>query len=208
MEHKILDTINSYYTKKIIEFGVTPKGVDWNSVESQELRFHQLCRVIDSSDSVSILDYGCGYGAMLDYIKAEERISQYTYTGLDISEEMILQAAKTHDGNKLASWKTHLAADEVYDYTIASGIFNVRLETDVAEWEQYIIDTLNDINRHSRKGFSFNILTSYSDKEFMRDYLYYANPSFFFDYCKRNFSKYVALLHDYPLYEFTIIVKK
>ncbi|MBM3138043.1 MAG: class I SAM-dependent methyltransferase, partial [Chloroflexi bacterium] len=29
-----------------------------------------------------------------------------------------------------------------------------------------------------------------------------------FDYCKVNFSKNVALLHDYKLYDFTIIVRK
>jgi len=42
----------------------------------------------------------------------------------------------------------------------------------------------------------------------MREDLYYADPCFIFDYCKRNFSRNVALLHDYELYEFTIIVRK
>ena len=55
---------------------------------------------------------------------------------------------------------------------------------------------------------AFLLLTKYSEKEYMRDNLYYADPLFIFDYCKRNFSKQVALLHDYGLYEFTILVKK
>ena len=38
--------------------------------------------------------------------------------------------------------------------------------------------------------------------------LYYADPLDLFDYCKRNFSKNVALLHDYRLYDFTLIVRK
>jgi hypothetical protein len=42
----------------------------------------------------------------------------------------------------------------------------------------------------------------------MRDDLYYADPLFLFDYCKRNFAKNVALLHDYRIYDFTIIVRK
>jgi len=29
-----------------------------------------------------------------------------------------------------------------------------------------------------------------------------------FDYCKRTYSRDVALLHDYGLYEFTILVRK
>ena len=206
MANKILDTVNNYYTEKVKEHGVNPKGDDWNSVESQELRFKQLCSVIEPNDSFSILDFGCGYGAMLDYLTNTK--GAFNYTGLDISEEMIAQGVKTHADNKSATWKTKLAEGEVFDYTIASGVFNVRLDIGDDEWKQYITSTLDIINKHSTKGFAFNMLTSYSDKEYMRDYLYYADPAFFFDYCKRNFSKYVALLHDYPLYEYTIIIKK
>jgi hypothetical protein len=42
----------------------------------------------------------------------------------------------------------------------------------------------------------------------MRDDLYYADPRVIFDHCKRSFSRWVALLHDYGLYEFTIIVRR
>ena len=42
----------------------------------------------------------------------------------------------------------------------------------------------------------------------MKDYLFYADPCQLFDYCKQNFSKQVALLHDYRLYEFTIICEE
>jgi hypothetical protein len=52
------------------------------------------------------------------------------------------------------------------------------------------------------------MLTSYADREKQRSDLYYADPMFFFDYCKRRFSPRIALLHDYPLYEFTILVRK
>jgi len=61
---------------------------------------------------------------------------------------------------------------------------------------------------HATQGMAFNMLTKYSDADRMRPDLYYADPLFFFDYCKRNFAKNVALLHDYHLYDFTIIVRK
>jgi hypothetical protein len=91
---------------------------------------------------------------------------------------------------------------------VASGIFNVKLDTSNEDWKEYILNTLSKLNQLSSIAFSFNILTSYSDKEYMKDYLYYADPCFLFDYCKKNFSKNIALLHDYNLYEFTILVKK
>jgi hypothetical protein len=59
-----------------------------------------------------------------------------------------------------------------------------------------------------KRGFAFNMLTSYSDADRMRSDLHYGDPCRFFDYCKRTYSKQVALLHDYGLYEFTVLVRK
>jgi hypothetical protein len=64
------------------------------------------------------------------------------------------------------------------------------------------------MDRAGRKGFAFNCLTSYSDPERMRDDLYYGDPCYYFDLCKRLYSPQVSLLHDYGLWEFTIIVRK
>ena len=38
--------------------------------------------------------------------------------------------------------------------------------------------------------------------------LYYSDPSAIFDHCKQNLSKFVALRHDYALWEFTIFVQR
>jgi hypothetical protein len=84
----------------------------------------------------------------------------------------------------------------------------VKLDTPNEEWSEYVVHTLGVLDRLGRLGFAFNMLTSYSDADRMRSDLYYGDPCRFFDYCKRNFSKQVALLHDYGLYEFTILVRK
>jgi hypothetical protein len=60
----------------------------------------------------------------------------------------------------------------------------------------------------SDAGFAFNCLTIYSDSDHRKSELYYADPLYLFDYCKKNFSKNVTLLHDYGEYDFTILVKK
>jgi hypothetical protein len=70
------------------------------------------------------------------------------------------------------------------------------------------VETLDMMNISSGAGFSFNCLTSYSDADRMRGDLFYANPLDLFDLCKRRYSRQVALLHDYELYEFTMIVRK
>lgn len=203
---KILENINHYYTDKIKMHGATPKGVDWNGEESQFVRFEQLSKIINK-DIFSINDIGCGYGKYFEFL--QNRFSNFNYYGFDLSQEMI-NNAKSLYSNKGGGFMQvdNLENIDKADYSVASGIFSVKLEHNESEWLSYILSTLEDMNEKSIKGFSFNMLTKYSDKEYMKDNLYYADPLFIFDYCKRNFSKQVALLHDYGLYEFTILVKK
>jgi hypothetical protein len=83
----------------------------------------------------------------------------------------------------------------------------LRLTTKDENWRAYILETIKNFADLSTKGFAFNMLTLYSDAEKMRPDLYYGDPTFFFDHCKRNYSRNVALLHDYELYDFTILVR-
>lgn len=203
---KILKQVGEYYTEKIRTYGPSPRGVDWNSEESQQLRFVQVLKIIPSPlEHFSILDYGCGFGSMYEFMK--RKYPDFRYTGYDISTVMIEQAKKLHS-NASVEWKSSVSEIQRHDYVIASGIFNVRLGNSNEEWEKYIVDTLHLMDQYSAKGFSFNVLSKYSDVEYMKDYLHYADPAFLLDYCKRNFSKYVAVLHDYPLHEFTVLVRK
>ncbi len=204
MERKILEDIEQYYSSKIKTFGLTPKGVDWNSEDSQNLRFRQLMNVINVNERFSILDYGCGYGALLPVL--QKRHPDVDYTGYDISLEMIDSARKLYgEGN--SKWIMQLGSEK-FDFTVASGIFNVKLSHKADQWQNYIYQTLDVMNEKTIQGFSFNMLTSYSDKSHMRNDLYYADPEQMLNYCKLNYSKYVAILHDYPLYEFTVIIRK
>lgn len=207
MSESIKSKVSEYYTDKLKEFGITAKGVDWNSEESQLLRFQQLCKVLPQSknEKFSILDFGCGYGAMLKYLSSQ--YSNIQFIGYDISEEMIEVSKRLFKGSN-AIWSSNEMDLRPVDYVIASGIFNVKMDFTTEDWLTYILKILHSINELALYGFSFNVLTSYSDKEYMRDNLFYADPNFLFDYCKRNFSKKVALLHDYPLYEFSVIVRK
>lgn len=206
MMDDLLSPVASYYTKKINEFGPQPRGVDWNGVDGQVLRFSQLSSVLDADATFSIADVGCGYGALLDFLV--ERYPSFEYTGIDISDAMIEAASQLHAGKPRASFVAGTEPPEPTDFAVASGIFNVKLGGDDAVWRNYIYATLEKMHHFTKRGFAFNCLTSYSDAERMRPDLYYADPCEFFDLCKRRFSKNVALLHDYGLYEFTIIVRK
>lgn len=201
----LLDQVNEYYSQKIKKYGATHKGVDWNSQESQNLRFDQLLRIIGEDRECSVIDYGCGYGAMASYI----RNRGYTghYIGFDISEAMIKAAREQQSKLQNCSFVADAASLDIADYTIASGIFNVKQQIPNDQWQTYIVDTIHIMAEHSRKGFAFNMLTSHSDKNKVRPNLFYGDPCIFINHCISKYSRHVTMLHDYDLYEFTISVR-
>jgi SAM-dependent methyltransferase len=201
-----LSAVKAYFARCIVEHGESPRGVDWNSVASQELRFEQLLRVVDGTLPFSLLDYGSGYGALADYI--EKRGMQADYFGYDIVEEAVQLARKNSKGTRPRTFLGEGEALPEVDYVVASGIFNIRSQSSFEDWTAYVIETLTRFDKLSRKGFASNFLTKYSDADRMRPDLYYADPGFLFDYAKRHFSRNVALLHDYEIYDFTLVVRK
>lgn len=205
-KNDLLIEIAEYYSTKLEQHGETPRGVDWNGEESQTLRFEQLNKIIRLPNSFSVNDLGCGYGAFYDFLSTSHE--SFSYSGIDVSANMIQAAKQRYQGRNdsffVVSHKPRLRSD----YGVASGIFNVRLGRSDNEWRTYLEATLDVLDRTSRLGFAFNCLTSYSDEDKKREYLHYANPCELFDLCKRRYSKQVAMLHDYGLYEFTILVRK
>jgi SAM-dependent methyltransferase len=203
----ILQTVGRYYADRLQQFGATARGVDWNSAESQALRFDRLLQLVaDAPAEASLLDVGCGYGALLDTLRA--RGLAFEYRGVDISAEMIGAAHARHGSDGRSAFATDPLAFGPATYAVASGIFNVKLHHAVSEWRDYVTATLESLHGASERGFAFNMLSTYSDPERRRDTLYYADPLEMFDLCKRRYSPRVALLHDYPLYEFTVVVRK
>jgi SAM-dependent methyltransferase len=199
-----LTPIAQLYEDALEKHGTASQGVGWPTPESHRLRFDKLAQVIDgAAGPVSINDLGCGYGAFLDYLH-EAGIQVAKFRGYDISENMLARARELHpdEGEFLAG----SVIDATADYSFACGIFNVRRDESEYRWRSVIEATLDNMAAHSTRGFAFNLLSTYVD--YRMPHLYYGDPCYFFDLSKRRYSKQVALLHDYPLYEWTLLVRK
>ena len=199
----LLKSVEQYYTGRVEDHGATARGVDWNSPESQTLRFEQLAKLWSGEREIDVLDYGCGYGALVDFLARDGM--PFRYQGFDISEAMIREARPRAAPTR--TFTADAAQLAPSDYVVASGIFNVKLATDDSAWQAYMRRTIDRLAELSTRGFAFNALTSYSDADRRRADLHYADPLLWFDYCKRTRSRFVTLLHDYPLYEFTLLVR-
>ena len=181
----------------------------WKNLMAQEIRFIQLLKIIEREETFSINDLGCGNGSLLRFMNENIRDKSFAYLGYDIMPEMIAEA-KTLNIKNESNFKLITSVNEIEntDYTVASGIFNLKYNTTEKEWLNYIHETIAVMWAKSTKGISFNCLTSYSDKEFMRPELFYADPMELFDFCKKNITRHVSILHDYREYDFTVLLRK
>jgi hypothetical protein len=121
---------------------------------------------------------------------------------------MIEQARKLHGEAGDRQWRVGAEPVEVADYAIASGIFNVRGTIADEVWAGYLRKTLDVLASKGRRGFAFNVLSLSSDPERRQSRLYYADPVETLNYCVLRYGRSVALLQDYGLYEFTVLVRQ
>jgi len=200
-----LAKVGKLYSENVQRLGVQPTAVGWRDADTHNMRFRKLAAVIDAAsptDPLTVNDYGCGYGAMFNFL-AGYSPDLVRYDGYDISPEM-LAAAKDQVTDERSHWHQSSTIETDADFSFVSGTFNVRFEASDAKWQEFITNTLQMLAAKSQRGIAFNLLSTYVD--WREDHLYYGDPGWFFDYCKRNLSGRVTLLHDYPLYEWTIYV--
>jgi SAM-dependent methyltransferase len=206
---RVRTKLNQYFSEKLEQFGATAKGVDYSGELAQRARFAELAKIITNpAERFSVLDYGCGYGALFDFLNAYGW--QFDYYGVDLIDEMVVAAKEAHRQFPDVTLTTDEKEIPIVDYLMAGSIFNNKLDVPAADWCGFVVKSLHHMNGLCLKGFSFNMLSAYSDQDRMeqRPDLFFGDPLFFFDLCKRSFSRNVALLHDYGLYDFTILVRK
>lgn len=207
--HDTSDTIRdiaSYYSARLAEHGATPRGVDWNGQASQDVRHAQFLRLLDAKPDGSVIDLGCGYGDFLRFLRAQGSVAPYT--GYDVAPSMIDAAKQLHGESADCNWKVGARPEKSADFAIASGIFNVKGTVDTHTWADHVYETIDILAAASRSGFAFNILSLASDPERRREDLFYADPVDTLRHCIAHYGRSVALLQDYGLYEFTMIVRR
>jgi SAM-dependent methyltransferase len=201
----VLAKVAALYTENLAAHGRSARALGWRDEDARVLRYEVMAHVLgDDTGPLTVIDWGCGYGGLFTHLQDTRRLDVSRYDGYDLSAEMI--AAASHlPADRVRLFQTDAVADEA-DYAFVSGTFNVRYEATDADWFAYITSTLDSLWGHSRKGLAFNLLSTYVD--WREPHLFYGDPAVFFDYCTRKFSKWVSVFHDYPLFEWTITVRR
>ncbi|EDZ63566.1 hypothetical protein SMGD1_1067 [Sulfurimonas gotlandica GD1] len=144
-----------FYSSAIEVHGVTAKGVNWHSKESQRTRFDIIFNILPKDlTQFTIADAGCGFGDLYLYAQKKKRLPK-EYIGIDSLPDMY-SIASEQTGCEI------IIADICKDplpsasYYICSGAMNV-----LNNFETHLF--IRKCYEASEIGFIFNIL--HGDKE-------------------------------------------
>jgi len=192
----------SHYEAQLRRHGATARGMDWKDEDSQRLRFEVLCDVCDL-EGRSVHEVGAGAGHLYAYL--HERGAGASYSGCDLSAEMVAAARVLHPGAsvELRDILTD-PPNRRYDIVLCSGVFHVKLDNADDAWWGFVQAVISRMYAMCNHAIAFNLMTDQVD--YRSDRLYYASPGSILDFCRDELSRDVALRHDYPLHEFTTYV--
>ena len=104
------------------QHGVDEKSLGWTK-NKQGRRFKQISQVFELEDA-SILDIGCGFGDLLDYLHHTYPGTTFDYTGVDLMKEFIDVAREKHpDAEFVHSDFLEFGSGKKYKYIINCGCF-------------------------------------------------------------------------------------
>jgi len=207
----------AYYEDLLAKYGSNYRALDWNSPESQKLRyqiFKELFVYGKKSANLSVLDVGCGFGDLYGFFKAEGLLSRHKikYTGFDISAKL-LEAAKKKYPDAQFELKDILEERSLpgFDYIFCSGIFNIRT-TETEEHMEWVKTTLLRMYDLANFGVAVNFLSEgalpiANPEDLNSGRYFYFKPEEIINFCRFVCGRYI-LRHDYHPGDFTVYLFK
>jgi SAM-dependent methyltransferase len=204
--HEVCASVEAYYAAKLAQYGATPLGVDWSCTATQWLRFVQLLKVCRFDTAFSLIDLGCGYGALAAFLADRHPDTKIEYLGLDLSSAMVRRARRLHRGKPHIRFAVGRTCPGRADYVVASGVMNVMLGYPLSVWEGFVRAMLVDMDRMSRLGFAVNFMRKPTPGA-PDGQLYCPSPEPWVRFCEEGLGRSVELRSDYGMREFTLLAR-
>jgi SAM-dependent methyltransferase len=195
-----LDCIQRY-EKRLQEFGYSPATLGWGVHGRQEVRFSVLAEPVLRVPESSVLDVGCGFCDLSEFLTQHGWRGRYT--GVDIVPGLLDVARRRHpdlDIRELDITDESVALEE-YDFVISSGALNAALPS--GSNETHTAEALRSMYQRSRYATCVDFLSSYVD--FQKPGAYHTDPGWALAAAKQLTCR-VLLRHDYMPYEFSMFL--
>jgi SAM-dependent methyltransferase len=191
------------YEKRLEEFGYSPETLGWGKNSRQEVRFAILSEYALNMPENSVLDVGCGFADLYDFLIQHRWHGQYT--GIEIVPGLLNVAKERHpdlDLRRLDITSEDISL-ELYDFAIASGVLNAKLK--VGDNQAHIVNVLTALYRYTRVAACADFLSTYVD--FQKPGSWHTDPGWALGVAKK-LSRRVLLRHDYMPFEFALFIFK
>jgi SAM-dependent methyltransferase len=193
-EHRMMD----FYAQRWEEFGYDTRSLGIGSRESQEVRFRVLAEIGDLTDT-AVLDVGCGFGDLRDFL--DRRGVSVRYTGVDLQPAFIEEARRRHPGDAFFCEDIEgFQPQQEPDYVLISGTFNVKFREDQEDW---VFGVLRRLFGLAKRGVGINLLSTYYDPGHFREDMFYCPPERALARA-HEITRWVTLRHDYLPHDFTL----
>lgn len=194
-------TVIHYIRHRISEYSCGTAGaLGYRDEQSQLLRFAALTEAGDLN-GCSLLDIGCGYGALKEYL--DERFHGYSYIGIDQMPEFIMQARSLY-GHRPSCYfcLSDFTLEELprADYVFASGILCYRCDD-----KNYYFSMIEKMFGAAQKALAFNMLDAniFPSHELLTGH----DPEKVLAYCK-TLSPESRIVRGYLEDDFTVLMYK
>lgn len=200
-----LSPVAAYFDRLLDSSRDEQHAVGWRTSYSQDVAFLSLSRMEGLRDGVSVLDVGCGLGALHSFL--QRRGVAVQYTGIDISPKMIEAAQKQHPGVRFEVRDIlRNPPRERYDFVFCSGALSLRLP----HQKEYVCDMIATMFGLCSQGLAFNMLSAYSyiekpSLQAVATDVVYEWPEEVLRFCKTQ-SRHVSLAHDTDSGLFSVFV--
>jgi SAM-dependent methyltransferase len=155
--------------------------------------------------SVSLLDFGCGTGHLLEHINGQGR-TDIRYAGLDASQKFIDICRRKFPRHPFSCTDVLVSPEPIpeVDYIVMNGVFTEKRELSSEAMRTYMEELLIRVFAAARIGLAFNVMSKHVDWE--REDLFHLSFDSLAEFLKRNLSRHYQFRADYGLYEFTTYI--
>ena len=128
--NSISQNLKDHYRKTFLKHGASSEGVDWGPDPSKALirnsKMLEVLRPVGQKEKrPSLLDVGCGYGALAELIKL--RNTNVDYYGIEIVPEMVNFATNKHPDCQFFQGDFLEFSGGNFDYVICNGMLTQKL---------------------------------------------------------------------------------
>jgi SAM-dependent methyltransferase len=202
--HELID----HYEACLEKHGDTHRGVDWPNEADALKRYRVMLELVATprpGNRTTLLDFGCGAGHLLDYLRATHS-EAIEYLGLDASPKFVALCQQKFPG--VDFFLQDILADDTplpaVDYAVLNGVLTEKRGLSQEKMLDYAAKLLERVFASVRVGMAFNVMSWHVD--WRRNDLFHVPFDTMAELVRERLSPHYRFRADYGLYEYTTYV--